>query len=97
MSCVWSACGSDDRALEQRLFGNMDSLLEADPDSAYALLKAMQSKVDSIGDEPLSMRHLMFTASAENKLYLQMPADSDFMDVVAETLAAAARRSRELA
>mgnify|MGYP002853570303 FL=1 len=83
MSCVWSACGSDDRALEQRLFGNMDSLLEADPDSAYVLLKAMQSKVDSIGDEPLSMRHLMFTASAENKLYLQMPADSDFMAVVA--------------
>ena len=83
MSCVWSACGSDDRALEQRLFGNMDSLLEADPDSAYVLLKAMQSKVDSIGDEPLSMRHSMFMASAENKLYLQMPADSDFMDVVA--------------
>ena len=82
ISCVWSACGGDDHPLEQRLFGNMDSLLEANPDSGYKVLKDLQGKVDSIGDEAVSMRHRMFLASAENKLYLTMPSDSEFMEVV---------------
>ncbi len=82
ISCVWSACGGDDHPLEQRLFGNMDSLLEANPDSGYKVLKDLQSKVDSVDDEAISMRHRMYLACAENKLYLTMPSDSEFMEVV---------------
>lgn len=82
ISCVWSACGNDDLELEQQLFGNMDSLLETNPDSGYMVLQDLQSKVDSVDDEAISMRHRMYLACAENKLYLTMPSDSEFMEVV---------------
>ena len=79
--CLWISCtvGS---GREHILFTGMDSLLETNPDSAYKVLTAMQKKVDSIDDEAVSMRHRMYLASASNKLFLPMPSDSSFMDVV---------------
>jgi tetratricopeptide (TPR) repeat protein len=79
--CLWISCtGGSER--EHILFTGMDSLLEANPDSAYKMLTAMQKKVDSIDEEAVSMRHRMYLASAANKLFLPMPSDSSFMDVV---------------
>ena len=79
--CLWISCtGGSER--EHILFTGMDSLLEANPDSAYKVLTAMQKKVDSIDEEAVSMRHRMYLASAANKLFLTMPSDSSFMDVV---------------
>ena len=80
--CLWCACTAGDSETEKRLFAGMDSLLEANPDSAYKVLTAMQKEVDSIDDEAVSMRHRMHLASAANKLFLPMPSDSCFMDVV---------------
>ena len=80
--CLWCACTTGNSETEKRLFSGMDSLLEANPDSAYKVLTAMQKKVDSIDDEAVSMRHRMYLASASNKLFLPMPSDSSFMDVV---------------
>ncbi len=60
----------------------MDSLLESNPDSAYALLTKIQEKVDSLDDTGLSARQLMYKASAQNKLYLKMPSDTIFQSVV---------------
>ena len=79
--CLWLSC-RDDRTMERFFFGNMDSLLEANPDSAYKLLIAKQKDVDSLSDKSVSMRQRMYLADAENKLYLPMPSDSSFMDVV---------------
>ena len=79
--CLWLSC-RDDRTMERVYFGNMDSLLEANPDSAYKLLIAKQKDVDSLSDKSVSMRQRMYLADAENKLYLPMPSDSSFMDVV---------------
>ena len=80
--CLWCACTAGDGEMEKRLFAGMDSLLGANPDSAYKILTAMQKEVDSIDDEAVSMRHRMHLASASNKLFLPMPSDSCFMDVV---------------
>ena len=79
--CLWISC-TDGSGREHILYTGMDSLLEANPDSAYKVLTAMQKKVDSIDDEAVSMRHRMYLASAANKLFLPMPSDSSFMDVV---------------
>ncbi len=79
--CLWISCtGGSGR--EHILFTGMDSLLETNPDSAYKVLTAMQKEVDSIDEEAVSMRHRMYLASAANKLFLPMPSDSSFMDVV---------------
>ncbi len=80
--CLWCACTAGDRETEKRLFASMDSLLEANPDSAYKVLTDMQKEVDLIDEEAVSMRYMMFLAEAENKLFLPMPSDSSFMDVV---------------
>lgn len=79
--CFWSSCSSSKKT-EQALFSEMDSLLESDPDSGYMVLKGLQKTVDSIGDEAVRMRHMMYLASAENKLFLPLPSDSSFMEVV---------------
>ena len=80
---IISACNHSGRhGDEAALFAGMDSLLEAAPDSALALLTRLQPKVDSIADRSLSMRQRMHLASVRNKLYLQMPSDSAFQEVV---------------
>ena len=53
--CLWCACTAGDSEMEKRLFADMDSLLEANPDSAYKVLTAMQKEVDSIDMEAVSM------------------------------------------
>ena len=81
ISCTILSC--TDRSIhEKELFGEMDSLLESNPDSAYAQLKKIQSKIDSINDTGLSIRQLMYKTSAQNKLYLKMPSDTIFQSVV---------------
>ena len=86
LSCVlmmMTACNHSGRyGNEAALFAGMDSLLEAAPDSAMAVLTRLQPKVDSIGDRSLSMRQRMHLASAQNKLYKPMPSDSAFQEVV---------------
>ncbi len=80
---IISACNHSGRhGDEAALFAGMDSLLEAAPESALTVLTRLQPKVDSISDRSLSMRQRMHLASARNKLYLQMPSDSAFREVV---------------
>lgn len=80
--CLAFSCGNNDRELEQRIFGNMDSLLEAAPDSAFQFLNSMWETIDSLDKDNLTMRHLMYLASTQNKLYLDLPSYSIFQPVV---------------
>ena len=80
-SCLWISCtGGSGR--EHILFTGMDSLLEANPDSAYKVLTAMQKKVDSIDDEAVSMRHRMYLSDASNKLDKPFPNEQQLEEMV---------------
>lgn len=79
--CLWVSCSEGGRA-DDALFGQIDSLLEANPDSGYSLLLSMRGRIDSLDREKVTMRYAMSLASAQNKLFLNMPSDSDFQKVV---------------
>ena len=79
MSCTLFSCHGD---MEDEMLVGLDSLVEYHTDSAYQLLVAMQPRVDSLGSKATSMRHLMLLTSAKNKLYMNLPSDSVFAEVV---------------
>ena len=76
VNCIWSACGNADLAMEQRLFDNMDSLLEVNPDSAYRKLLELKLTVDSAKNECVSHFYTMYLAEACNKLETELPSDT---------------------
>ena len=65
-----------------RLLCGMDTLLEDSTETAYKRLVDMKATVDSLGDRELLMRHRLYLCAAENKLFIPLPPDSTFTDVV---------------
>ena len=66
----------------EEMLDGLDSLVEYHTDSAYQLLVALQSRVDSVGDRATSMRHLVLLTSAKNKLDKLQPSDTTFLEAV---------------
>ena len=62
---------------------HIDSLMEKNPKAAYDNLLHIDSTHIYDGDKSMEMRMLMLKATAQNKLYMQMPTDSAFSEVVA--------------
>ena len=60
----------------------IDSLMEINPQAAYDSLCQDQKGMEQSGKIKIEMRHRLLMAKAENKLYLQMPSDSLFQEVV---------------
>ena len=62
--------------MEKRLFAGMDSLLEANPDSAYKRIQTIRFEVDSLDLEELSQQYIIYLAEACNKLDKRLPSDT---------------------
>lgn len=60
----------------------IDSLIIGNPDSAYANLMKVKPHVDSLNQESINMRYIMNLAFIQNKLYMQLPSESIFQNVV---------------
>ena len=74
-----SAC-SDNREVVA-LLDHAEAVMEEHPDSAYQFLCEADSCVAD-QSRKTRMRHLMLKTEAENKLYLQLPSDTTFQEVV---------------
>ena len=60
----------------------LDSLMETHPEAVYDSLVRLRKQVDSYREKGVSMKYRMLMAKVQNKLYLKMPSDSVFQDVV---------------
>ena len=60
----------------------IDSLMEKNPQAAYDSLLHNQREMLPTGGRKVTMLFKLLKAKAENKLYLQMPTDSTFQEVV---------------
>ena len=74
-----SACADDKEVVA--LLDRAEALMEASPDSASRLLHAADSTI-ARQSEPTRMRHAVLLAEAHNKLYLPLPSDTIFQEVV---------------
>ena len=74
-----SACTDDKEVVA--LLDRAEALMEASPDSASRLLHAADSTI-ARQSEPTRMRHAVLLAEANNKLYLPLPSDTIFQEVV---------------
>lgn len=75
-----SSC-MDDKDLLADLH-HAETVMETHPDSAYQLLVVHDSLQVSQQSRETRMRHQLLMAEATNKLYLQMPSDTLFQEVV---------------
>ena len=73
--------GNDDNQCPPRL-ARIDSLMDRNPQAAYDSLLHIGSQHVYDGDKAMEMRLLMLKAKAQNKLYLPMPSDTAFNEVV---------------
>ncbi len=67
---------------EMLRLANLDSLMEKNPQSAYDSLCKDSGMFFETGQRAVSMKFRLLTAKAQNKLYLQLPSDSLFQEVV---------------
>jgi len=74
-----SSCMDDKAVLA--LLDRAEAMMEEHPDSAYGWLCQADSTIAQ-QSKKTRMRHLLLQAEAMNKLYLQMPPDSLFQEVV---------------
>lgn len=75
-----SSCSNHDPRLVR--LSQLDSLLEISPQAAYDSLNLMKPQIENPQVVGVDMRYRMLLAKAQNKLYLQMPSDSVFQEVV---------------
>lgn len=81
--CIWSSCSNDGYDQRHQVFGNMDSLLEVDPDSAHKKLLSLRQTVVSINKESVNQKYTMYLAEACNKVGKPLPSDSLLKEMVA--------------
>ena len=74
---MWKGEGTYDARLQ-----HIDSLMDRNPQAAYDSLSLFDSLHLYDDDKASRMRLLMLKAKAQNKLYLPMPSDTVFMEVV---------------
>lgn len=61
---------------------SIDSLMEQNPQAAYDSLCLYKKQMMEDSPRKVEMRYRLLTAKAQNKLYLEMPSDSVFREVV---------------
>lgn len=62
---------------------HIDSIMDANPQAAYDSLCAIKNTQNIESAKKVNMKWRMLMATAQNKLYMQMPTDSTFSEVVA--------------
>ena len=77
---ICPSCGSS--SSERAFFAGLDSLIDSSPDSARTRLLELQPEVDSLDDISLRMRYELMMAEVQNKLYMQLPSDTAFQEVM---------------
>ena len=75
-----ASCTSKDVRLGK--LDGIDSLMEQNPQAAYDSLCHDKEQMTANSPKEVSMRYRLLMAKAQNKLYLQMPSDFLFQDVV---------------
>lgn len=76
------SCSDVNRVKMQQL-SHVDSLMEKNPQAAYDSLCQDSLAFMKGNGRCVEMKYRLLKAKAQNKLYLQMPSDSTFQDVVA--------------
>lgn len=76
------SCSDANRVKMQQL-SHVDSLMEKNPQAAYDSLCQDSLAFMKGNGRCVEMKYRLLKAKAQNKLYLQMPSDSMFQDVVA--------------
>ena len=77
---IVASCTSKDARLGK--LDGIDSLMEQNPQAAYDSLCHSKEQMTANGPKNITMRYRLLEAKAQNKLYLQMPSDSAFQEVV---------------
>ena len=77
---IVASCTSKDARLGK--LDGIDSLMELNPQTAYDSLCHSKEQMTANGPQGVNMRYRLLMAKAQNKLYLQMPSDSAFQEVV---------------
>ncbi len=80
MISLLASCTNHDSRLVRLC--QLDSLLEISPQAAYDSLKLMKLQIQNPLVVSVEMKYRILLAKAQNKLYLQMPSDSVFLEVV---------------
>ena len=70
------------KRMEMLRLAGIDSLMETNPQSAYDCLRKDSCVFFETGQRDVKMKYRLLMAKAQNKLYLQMPSDSLFQEVV---------------
>lgn len=79
---IFAVSCSDNNPLLSRL-DHIDSIMDANPQAAYDSLCTIKNTQNIASAKKVNMKWRMLMATAQNKLYMQMPTDSAFSEVVA--------------
>lgn len=79
---IFAVSCSDNNPLLSRL-DHIDSIMDANPQAAYDCLCTIKKTQNITSAKNVDMKWRMLMATAQNKLYMQMPTDSAFSEVVA--------------
>lgn len=79
---IFAVSCSDNNPLLSRL-DNIDSIMDANPQAAYDSLCTIKKTQNIASAKNVDMKWRMLMATAQNKLYMHMPTDSAFSEVVA--------------
>ena len=79
---IFAVSCSNNNPLLSRL-DHIDSIMDANPQAAYDSLCTIKKTQNITSAKQVDMKWRMLMATAQNKLYIQMPTDSAFSEVVA--------------
>ena len=79
---IFAVSCSDNNPLLSRL-DHIDSIMDANPQAAYDSLCTIKKTQNITSAKKVDMKWRLLMATAQNKLYMQMPTDSAFSEVVA--------------
>ena len=79
---IFAVSCNDNNPLLSRL-DHIDSIIDANPQAAYDSLCTIKKTQNIESAKNVDMKWRMLMATAQNKLYIQMPTDSAFSEVVA--------------
>lgn len=79
---IFAVSCSDNKSALSRL-DHIDSIMDANPQAAYDSLCTIKKTQNITSAKNVDMKWRMLMATAQNKLYMHMPTDSAFSEVVA--------------
>ena len=79
---IFAVSCSNNNPLLSRL-DHIDSIMDANPQAAYDSLCTIKKTQNIASAKKVNMKWRLLMATAQNKLYMQMPTDSAFSEVVA--------------